>query len=267
MPDTDSKFEMMVRLGYLSRALLYIVLGLIALGMMGQITEGTDGIFATVSQLPGGTALLWVLVVGLICYALFRFASPVFDIEHNGSDWKGWAERIGHAGSGIGHLALAWTAYKFATNTESGGESGASQAAEGVLSLQLGGLIVGILGVLFFLAAFSQATKAITASFMKRISPAAPEQTCWMGRAGYATRAVVFGVTAWSLIETGFMAEGAGNVKTLGEAVGALAGTGWLYTVFALGVLMFGLFSLVLARYAIVPDFDADGRVPQFRKK
>ncbi|WP_379921430.1 DUF1206 domain-containing protein [Erythrobacter sp. R86502] len=266
MPDTDSKFDMMVRAGYFSRALLYIVLGLIALGTIGQISEGTDGIFATVSQLPGGTALLWILVVGLACYALFRLASPVFDIEHNGSDWKGWAQRIGHAGSAVGHLALAWTAYKFATNTESGGESSASQAAGGVLSLELGGVIVGLLGVVFFLAAFAQASKAITASFMARISPAAPDQTRWMGRAGYATRAVVFGVTAWSLIETGFMAEGAGNVKTLGEAVGALAGTGWLYTVFAIGLLMFGLFSLVLARYAIVPDFDADGRVPKFRK-
>ena len=48
--------------------------------------------------------MLWVLVVGLLAYALFRFASPAFDIEHKGSDAKGWAQRIGHAGSAIGAL-------------------------------------------------------------------------------------------------------------------------------------------------------------------
>lgn len=264
MPDS-SKFEFLVRIGYFSRAVLYIMLGLIAFGAIGQISEGTDGIFQTVDRIPGGTVLLWILVVGLVSYALFRFASPVFDIEHNGSDFKGWAQRIGHAGSGIGHLALAWTAYKFATGSPSGGGNGASDAAAGVLSVQMGGVAIGILGIGFGLAALSQAEKAATASFMQHISPQAPDQTRLLGRAGYATRAVVFGVIAWSLVETGFLAEGAANVKTLGEAVASLADMGWVFTGVALGLLLFGFFSLVLARYSIIPELDADARIPKFR--
>lgn len=265
MPDSSSKFEALVRVGYFSRAVLYVVLGLIALGAIGQISEGTEGIFQTVNQIPGGPVLLWILVVGLTSYALFRFASPLLDIEHSGSDAKGWAQRIGHAGSGIGHLALAWTAYQFASGAPADGGSSASDAAAGVLSVRLGGAAIGILGIGFGLAALAQAEKAITASFMKRISPEAPDQTRLMGRAGYATRAVVFGVIGWSLVETGFLSEGAANVKTLGEAVASLAGMGWAFTMIAIGLLLFGLFSLVLARYRIIPELDPDAHIPSFR--
>ena len=102
--------------------------------------------------------------------------------------------------------------------------------------------------------------KAATAKFMHNISPAAPDQTKLVGRIGYAARAVTFAVIGWSLIETGFLAKGSANVKTLGEAVESLAGTGWLFTLVAIGMVMFGLFSLVLARYRIIPDIDAHAR-------
>lgn len=260
MTGQAGKIETLVRVGYLSRAILYITLGLIALGALGQISQGTAGIFETVDSIPGGNALLWVLVIGLTAYALFRFASPAFDIEHKGSDAKGWAQRIGHAGSGVGHLALAWTAYQFATRDAGRGGNGAAEAAQGVLSFGLGGTVIGILGIGFFAAAFAQAEKAVTAKFMDKISPAAPSQTKLIGRIGYATRAVIFTIIGWSLIETGFFKEGSGNVKTLGEAVASLAGTGWLLTVVAIGLLTFGLFSLVLARYRTIPDIEAHAR-------
>lgn len=256
MTSETGKFETLVRVGYFSRAVLYLVLGLIAFGAIGQIGKGTAGIFETVGSIPGGTLLLWVLVVGLTAYALFRFASPLFDVENKGSDAKGWAQRLGHAGSAVGHLALAWTAYKFATGGSGGEDGGASQAAQGVLSFGLGGLAIAMLGVAFFLAALAQAEKAVTAKFMNHISNEAPDQTCLIGRLGYATRAIVFTVIGWSLIETGLLSEGSSNVKTLGEAVAALAGTGWLFTLVALGLVMFGLFSLVLARYRTIPDID-----------
>ncbi|MBV7267124.1 DUF1206 domain-containing protein [Erythrobacter ani] len=266
MVDKSEKFNWLVRVGYFSRAVLYTVLGYIALTSAGEISEGTDGIFKAVENLPGGTALLWILVVGLFAYALFRFASPLFDIENNGSDTKGWGKRIGHAGSGIAHLVLAWTAYQFATGSGgSGGGSGASQAAAGVLSVEFGGAVIGILGLAFFIAAVAQAKKAVSGDFMNRISASAPGFTRMLGGAGFAARAVVYAVIGWSLVQTGFLSSGADNVKTLGGAVASLAGTGWLFTVTAVGLLLFGLFSFILARYRIIPDLDSDAGVPEFR--
>ena len=48
-------------------------------------------------------------------------------------------------------------------------------------------------------------------------------------------------------------------------AVASLAGEGAIFTLVAIGMLAFGLFSLILARYRIIPDMGSDGRVPTFR--
>lgn len=265
MIDKSEKFEWLVRAGYLSRALLYVMLGFIALTSASAISEGTDGIFQAIENFPAGTAILWLMVVGLLAYALFRFASPVFDIENNGSDAAGWGKRIGHAGSGIGHLVLAWTAYKFASGTPEGSGDGAQEAAAGVLGLPLGELGLGILGLAFFLTSVFQFKKALTGEFMQRISGAAPSFTRILGAAGFAARGVVYAVIGWSLVQAGFMASGAGGVRSLGTALADLAGTGMLFTLTALGLLIFGGFSLILARYRIIPEIDADAGIPKFR--
>lgn len=265
MVDKSEKFSWLVRLGYFSRALLYTVLGLIALTSAGEISKGTDGIFRAIESFPAGTAILWLMVLGMLGYALFRFCSPLFDIENEGSDALSWGKRLGHAGSAIGHLALAYSAYKFATDKSPGSGGAAQEAAAGVLSFELGGIVLGILGIAFFLAAANQGKKAYTASFMNRIAGDAPSQTKLAGRIGYAARAVVFLVIGWSVFSAGFLSGGSEQIKTLGDAVASLAGEGIIFTLTALGLLIFGLFSFVLARYRIIPDLGDDGRVPSFR--
>lgn len=46
MADKLEKFNGLVRVGYFSRAVFYIVLGVIALQSVEQVREGNDGIFA-----------------------------------------------------------------------------------------------------------------------------------------------------------------------------------------------------------------------------
>lgn len=269
MIDKSEKFNWLVRVGYFSRAIMYAVLGLIALTSAEQIAQGTDGIFNAIENYPAGVLLLWIMVVGLTAYALFRFCSPLFDIENNGSDAKGWGKRIGHAGSGIGHLALAYSAYKFATNADanesSGQGGGAQEAAAGILSVEFGGIVIALLGLAFAATAFFQAKKGITGDFMNRVSSRAPQATRWLGGAGFLARAVVYVVISWSLIKAGLFSGGSDQIKTLGDAVASLAGQGFLFTLTAIGLLLFGAFSLVLARYRIIPDLGKNGRVPAFR--
>ena len=273
MVDKSEQFTNLVRVGYFSRAILYTVLGYVALSSASRIAEGTDGIFKAIEDLPAGTVVLWIMVLGLLAYALFRFADLFFDIENNGSDGKGWAKRLGHGGSGIGHLALAYTAFQFANSDRGGGSGGAGgsqgggaqEAASGVLSMDFGGVVLGLLGLAFFAAAIFQAKKGITGEFMQRISNRAPDFTRILGGIGYVARAVVFGVIGWSLFKAGFLGGSSNEVKTLGDAVASLADDGIVFTLVAIGLLLFGLFSLVLARYRIIPDMGADGKVPAFR--
>ncbi|MCB2049326.1 MAG: DUF1206 domain-containing protein [Novosphingobium sp.] len=264
MVDKSEKFTQLVRLGYFARAIFYAVLGLVALTSAGRIAEGTNGVFAAIEDYPAGTLILWLMVIGLFAYALFRACSPLFDIENEGSDGKGWAKRLGHAGSAIGHLVLAWSAYQFATSG-SASSGGAQEAASGVLSVTLGGVVIGLLGLAFFATAFFQFRKGITGEFMHRINAGAPSATRWLGLAGYCARGVVYLVIGWSLVKAGFMSGGAQQVKTLGDALASLAGEGAVFTLTALGLILFGLFSLVLARYRCIPDLDPGGKMPKFR--
>lgn len=265
MVDKSEKFNWAVRVGYLSRAILYSMLGFIALTSASKIAEGTDGIFKAIEDFPAGNVILWIMVVGLLAYALFRFASTFFDIENNGSDSKGIAKRLGHGGSAIGHVAMAWSAFQFATFEADPESGGAQDAAAGVLSMSLGGVVLGLFGVIFFVAAVFQAKKGISGDFMHRISGQAPDFTRWLGGAGYVARAVVFAIIGWSLFKAGFMSGGSEQIKTLGDAVASLSGEGIWFTLLAIGLLMFGLFSLILAQYRIIPDMDAGKLKPAFR--
>ena len=263
--DKSEKFTWAVRVGYFSRAILYSLLGIIALTSTQRIAEGTNGIFRAIQDFPAGTVILWLMVLGLVAYALFRLCSPLFDIENEGSDAKGWAKRIGHAGSAVAHFALAYAAYKFATTSQGSDGGGAQEAASGVLSFEFGGAVLGILGLILILTGAFQFKKAFTGEFMHRIGPGAPNGTRILGGAGYAARGVVYFVIGYSLVRAGFGSAGTEQIKTLGDAVASLADNGIWLTLTAIGLLMFGLFSLVLARYRIIPELDSNAGIPKFR--
>lgn len=253
MIDKSDKFEWFVRLGYLSRAVLYLLLGVIALTSREKIAQGPEAAFTSAGALPGGTALLWILALGMLSYALFRFASTFFDIENHGTDKEGIAKRIGHAGSGIGHLVLAYSAYGLASGAPSGEGNQAERAAAGLLSVDLGALTLGLLGIAFAVAGVMQARKGITGSFMKRISRKAPQYTRAVGGMGFVTRALVFAIIGWSLIRSAWFNQSS-EVKSLGEAIASLGYNGILFTAVAAGLILFGIFSLILTWYRIVPQ-------------
>jgi hypothetical protein len=106
---------------------------------------------------------------------------------------------------------------------------------------------------------------ALAAATVRSVSPRAPAFTKTLGTIGLLARAVVFGVIGWSLFRAGFLSAGATQIKTLGAAVASLADNGIVFTLVSIGLLIFGLFSAILARFAIVPDLDANAKIPAYR--
>ncbi|RKF23416.1 DUF1206 domain-containing protein [Altericroceibacterium spongiae] len=264
MVDKSEKFRWLIRLGFASRGVVYALIGYLALSGPGQ-NDGPSGSFSYLQDMPAGTPLLYVAALGLLGYGLYRLCSPVFDIENYGHDKTGIAHRVGHAGSAFAHFVLAYTALQFAMGShQSGSGSTAEQAADTVLSVSFGGFVLGLLGLAFLLAGLAQAKKGLTASFMQRISAQAPAFVEWLGRAGFFARTVVFVIIGWSLIQSAWFSSSE-RVKTLGEAITSLADSGALYNLVAIGLLLFGIFSIFMARYRIVPDLDSSGLKPAFR--
>jgi hypothetical protein len=254
--DKSQGFITLVRLGYAARGLVYLLLGYLALSTRGEAREGASSAFDYLQNVPVGSVLLWLVALGLVAYAGFKLVSAVADIQHRGSDAKAAVKRVGDAASGIAHLFLAYAAYQFASGGKHAATGGQSQQMVGsVMDWSLGAVVIGILGLGFLVGAFMQAKSAVTASFMKHISGRAPGGVEAIGRAGSAARAVVFALIGWSLVQSAWLSQ-SGKVKGLGEAILALRDDGILYTLVAIGLLLFGLFSLVMARYRVLPDFE-----------
>lgn len=262
MVDKSRNFIALVRLGYAARGVTYMLLGYLALATAGKAKDGAQSVFDYLEAVPLGTVILYVIALGLLAYSVFKLLSAVSDIQHRGSDAKGIVKRIGDAASSVAYLFLCYAAFQFAQGSRSSPGSGQSQKIAGsVLQWEIGPVVIGIIGLGFFAAAFMQAKGAVTAGFMRHLARA-PTGVEAIGRVGYAARAVVFALIGWSLVQSAWLTSSS-KVKGLGEAILSLRGMGLIYTLVAVGLLLFGAFSLVMARYRMIPDFRSEDVKPK----
>ncbi|WNO53740.1 DUF1206 domain-containing protein [Stakelama saccharophila] len=254
-----ARLEHFARAGYLARALVYFLLGYLTLATAHA--EGTASVLDDIRNLPAGRVVLIATAVGLIGYGIFRIYGAALDIQGAGAGWTGMAKRVGHVGSGIAHLVLAYLAVRLALDSGggAGGSSGGTQAAETIMDFPGGWIVLGLIGIGFVGAAFNQAVKAATANFMYLLDIDAPRWAEAVGRIGYAARAVVFLVLGWHILESAWSTD----AQQIGfqAALESLQSMTWLYQAVAAGLLVFGIFSLVMARYRKIRDQNVIDRI------
>lgn len=258
MVDKSEKVVWLARLGYAVRGVVYILIGYLALSASGQdqARDGPGGALEYMRSIPGGTAVLTVAALGLAGYALYKFIAALYDTENLGTDLKGAAQRGAYLVSAVIHGALSWTALQLAVGLRSEANDRNRELASSALEFDLGPIALGLVGLILLGAAAFQVKTAIDRSFMKHISSDAPSSTCWIGRIGLATRALVFLLMGWSLLRSGWFASSA-EVRSIGQALMDLREMGPLFTAAAAGIVLFGVFSVITARYRIIPDPEA----------
>ena len=257
MIDKSEKFSWLVRLGYAARGVTYFLLGYMALGTRIGEGDSNTAVLDMLQEVPLGVPLLYLMALGLAAYVVFKLASAIGDVQNRGTDTKGVLKRVGDGASAVAYSILAYTALQFAQGDKQSADNGESQQTAGtVLDWSLGDLIIGVVGVGFIIGAFMQAKGALTGSFMDRVSPRAPNAIEPIGRGGFAARAIVFAIIGWSLVRAAWF-DSEAQVKGLGDALLTLRESGTLYTLVAIGLMLFGVFSLAVSRYRIIPDIGA----------
>lgn len=265
MADKSEEFALLVRVGYAARGVVYVLLGYLALSSAGQTSAGPQASFDFLQDVPLGSAVLYVTAVGLLAYALYKLMAALSDLEQKGSDAKGTAQRLGYGASGLAHVVLAWSAFQFAHgDKQSAGADTSGEAAGTLLAWETGAIVVGLVGLGFIASAAFQGRSAVTASFMRTVGGGAPSAVCWIGRIGHAARAVVFLVIGWSLVHSAWLGKAA-EAKGLGSALLSLRENQVLYMIVALGLVMFGVFSLIVARHRIIPEVRKGDLKPTLR--
>lgn len=253
------RLDWIAKCGFVARGLLYILFGLIALTTRSKADEGQAAVFEALRDAPAGGVLLILTAIGLAAYGVFRLVCGWLDIERKGSDLKGWAGRLAQAGSGAIHLGLAWSAIQFyrglKRSYDHAGDEHTRDAVRTIFDLQLGDLALHLIAAAFLAAGALQFRKAWKKSHMKQCRTDTPEIACTFGRIGLVSRGVVFAIVAWSFLRTAQTHE-VGQAHALGGAIGSLQTNGALFLAVCVGLILFGVFSLMLARYRIVPRID-----------
>jgi hypothetical protein len=250
----------LARLGYAAKGVVYFTIGLlaiqVAIGSGGQ-TTGPRGALREISQEPYGQILLAVVALGLFGYALWRFVQAWMDPDNAGTDAEGIIKRIGWAVSGITYGVFGVLAVLILVGSAGGGGgSGAEDLTAQLMSQPFGIWLVGIVGAILVGTGLYQFYRAYSAKFREKLKlgEMSTTETTWAtraGRLGFAARGVVYVLLGIFLIQAGLQSDPS-EAGGLGQALDTVAAQPygpWLLGLVALGLMAYGVFAVVLARY------------------
>lgn len=249
----------LARLGYAARGVVYAVVGVLALRLAfgsGGETTGAEGAIRTIAEQPFGKALLAVVALGLAGYALWKLVQAAANPEGE-TGGKGAAKRLTALASGILYGGLALGAFRLLTGSGGGGEgdSARSWTAE-AMAKPFGRWLVVLAGVAVLAYGLRMISNAATESFMRHFAAAqmSPGERLWTRRAGklgLAARGIVFAIVGGFLVRAGLDAD-PGEARGLEGALDSLAAQPYgpfLLGLVAIGLIAFGVYGLVEARY------------------
>lgn len=247
--------EHLARLGYASKALVYAIIGTLAIAAAtnqgGRVTD-TSGALRVVLSQSYGQVLLLVLGVGLCGYAVWRLLDSVMDPDRHGTDVRGLVSRVGNAIRGVIYGALGLEALRlFRGSAGSKGDETEAWTSR-LMTLPLGDWLVGVVGLIVVVYGASEVIKTFKGEDDPKVE--------WSSVATIVRRICRFGVGARGLVIVTLgvflvraaiqhdPSEAAGARESLVELVGVVEGR-WLLALMAVGLLAYALDQAVHARY------------------
>jgi uncharacterized membrane protein YidH (DUF202 family) len=251
------------RMGYAARAVVYAVVGILALmlalGRGGRTTD-TRGAVTEVANQPFGSVLLGVLGVGLMAFAAWRFVQALKDVERKGRSPKGLVARGALAVSGLIHASLGAFAFRLLQGRGGGGGDNTPGLTAELMSQPFGRVLVFAVGAVVLGFAGQQLHRAWKGRLLDKLelTGKAAHQRSWVeriSRAGVAARSLVF------LLMGGFFMSAAlhsnpREARGLGGALATLAAQPagpWLLGGVAVGLVAYAFYQLLEARYRRIP--------------
>jgi hypothetical protein len=221
----------------------------------GKVVDQQEAVRAMGGS-PFGDSVLWFVGVGLASYALWRFAQVATVGGDNSSESHKPGKRAIALISAIAYTGLATTAFAQAAGSSSRGRGGQAQGAAWLIAQPFGRWLVLGVGLAIVAAALFQFWRAATESFAKKLSAheLSHDQEKWSrlaGRLGYSARGVAFTLIGWFFIRAGMHdnASEAGGLSLALRTVRSQPYGDILLAVVAIGLALFGIYSLIEARY------------------
>jgi Domain of Unknown Function (DUF1206) len=250
--------ERLARFGYVAYGMVYLLIGALSLhaAFSGGGAPGQEGALRSVLVAPLGRVLLGLVAFGLLAYAAWRLFQGILDPDNEGKDAKGVVKRLDHVLNGLFHGALAFTAGQLALGSGGGGGGSPDDWTATLMSQPLGRWLVAGAGAVILAAGLYQFYKAYKADFRDelKLGEMSLREKRWsthIGRLGFAARGAVFFVIGAFLGLAGLQSNPQ-QARGLGGALETLASQPFgpfLLGAVALGLVAYGVFMFVMARY------------------
>jgi hypothetical protein len=250
-----------VRIGYAAKGVIYLLIGALALrlalGDGGRLTD-SSGVLHTIVRQPFGLALLAIIAVGILAYAGWEITQAIADTKRKGSTAGGIIDRSLSIIKGIVYGTVGIEALRMVIGVR-GGSRDADDYARTAMAFPLGDVLLVLIGIGVALYGLKQIAMAWRSKFDDDLNQhqMRAEGGAWVlhiGRAGIGARGVILVLVGIALARAGFVerpAEAGGMTDAMWTLFAQPYGH-WLLAAVAAGLICFGVFQLLHARYARV---------------
>jgi hypothetical protein len=250
-------FEYLARLGYAAKALVYAIVGVLAIlavSNRGGMVTDTSGALRVVLTKPLGRALLIVVAIGLCGYAVWRVLDALLDPDRDGTSFSGLVTRIGNAVRGCIYGALGLEAIQLLRGLRASNGDAELWTAR-ILEWPSGPVLVGIAGGIVAAYGANQVVKSIRGAGDHKVdwSPISPAMRPFLqkvSRFGVGIRGGVIATLGVFLVRAALTeqpAQAAGTRESMLHLGGVFEGR-WLLALIAVGVLAYAVDQAIHAR-------------------
>jgi hypothetical protein len=245
----------LARFGFAGRGLVYLVLGVLAVQVAVGHSARADknGALASIKDKPFGSVLLVVLAISFAGYAVWRLLDGV--VGHREEDGaKRLGKRVASFARGLVYAGLAFTTARFVVSPAGGDKTEPLTAR--VMGMTGGRTVVGLVGAGLVVGGLYMAYRGVREKFLKRLDlasagPALRGAVKAIGVVGLVGRGLVLALVGGFLVQAAWTFD-PDKAKGLDASLKSLADAPFgrvLLALAAVGLLAFGLWSWVEARY------------------
>lgn len=251
--------RVLARAGFAARGVLYILIGWIALqiafGHAGRPAD-SSGALQTVRSTSVGSLALWLLAIGFIGLALWRLAQAVYGGPGPG-ERKPSARVLALAKAALyGILAFVTLRYAVGSAAPKSSDRQSTDLTASLMRHPGGPAVVVIAGLILIAGGCYLIWTAWRKTFLRdlvtaRMSRRQRRVATWFGEAGGIARGLVFAAAGAFLVAAG-AEHSPGRAKGVDSTLRAFAHTPagpWLLALVAVGLILFGVYSCLEARW------------------
>ncbi|MDX6207659.1 MAG: hypothetical protein QOE24_50 [Frankiales bacterium] len=245
------------RIGFAARGTTYLLMGWIALqlglGHHPQAQANQRGAFEELARQSYGSVLLWLMVIGLASYAVFRATNAIWGERGESGGVKKLAKRIGSAVRAVIYAVLAYGAWTVLQHRHSTAGIG---SGAGLMKHSYGRWLVAAVGIGLIVGGLALVVVGLTRRFKKTLKmgemgPRTQKFVVAVGTIGTTARGIVFAVVGWFFVDAAWRfqpAKAQGLDQSLRQIV-RQGGGRTILVALGIGLIMFGVYSWCEARW------------------